>query len=88
MNRRVPSHFTVWDDKRSEYFGRQLLMARRLVERGVRFVQVYSGGNHNDANWDAHGDLKANHELHAGETDKPIAGLLRDLKNRACWRKH
>ncbi len=70
------------NDPRSEYFGRQLLMARRLVERGVRFVQVYSGGNHNDANWDAHGDLKANHDLHAGETDKPIAGLLQDLKDR------
>ncbi len=70
------------NDKRSQYFGRQLLMARRLVERGVRFVQVYSGGNHNDANWDAHGDLEANHDLHAGETDKPIAGLMQDLKDR------
>ncbi len=70
------------DDQRTAYFGRQLLMARRLVERGVRFVQVYSGGAHNDDNWDAHGDLKMNHELHAGETDKPIAGLIRDLKQR------
>ena len=70
------------DDKRTEYFGKQLLMARRLVERGVRFIQVYSGGNHNDANWDAHGDLKKNHELHAGETDNAIAGLLQDLKDR------
>jgi hypothetical protein len=57
-------------------------MARRLVERGVRFIQIYSGGNHNDANWDAHGDLVANHERHAGETDLPIAGLIRDLKQR------
>ncbi|GAB4139580.1 MAG: DUF1501 domain-containing protein [Planctomycetaceae bacterium] len=63
-------------------FGRQCLLARRLVERGVRFIQIYSGGNHNDANWDAHGDLKRNHDLHAGETDKPIAGLLTDLKER------
>jgi hypothetical protein len=70
------------DNERSQYFGRQLLMARRMVERGVRFVQVYSGGAHNDANWDAHGDLEVNHELHAGETDKPIAGLLQDLKQR------
>lgn len=70
------------DDKRTEYFGRQLLMARRMVERGVRFVQVYSGGAHNDANWDAHGDLEINHELHAGETDKPIAALIQDLKER------
>jgi hypothetical protein len=70
------------DDKRTEVFGRQCLLARRLVERGVRFIQVYSGGNHNDANWDAHGDLKKNHDQHAGETDLPIAGLLTDLKQR------
>ncbi|MBX9790459.1 MAG: DUF1501 domain-containing protein [Pirellulales bacterium] len=70
------------DQKQTEVFGRQCLLARRLVERGVRFVQLYSGGNHNDANWDAHGDLKANHDLHAGETDRPIAGLLTDLKRR------
>src|SRR5439155_6331393 len=70
------------NDKRSEVFGRQCLLARRLVERGVRFVQIYSGGNHNDANWDAHGDLMDNHTLHAGETDRPIAGLINDLKQR------
>jgi hypothetical protein len=70
------------DNPRSAPFGRQCLMARRLVERGVRFIQIYSGGNHNDANWDAHGDLFDNHTLHAGETDKPIAGLLEDLKQR------
>ena len=70
------------DNPRSAAFGRQCLMARRLVERGVRFIQIYSGGNHNDANWDAHGDLFDNHTLHAGETDKPIAGLLEYLKQR------
>jgi Protein of unknown function (DUF1501) len=70
------------NDKKSATFGRQCLLARRLVERGVRFIQVYSGGAHNDDNWDAHADLKANHDLHAGETDKPIAGLLTDLKRR------
>jgi hypothetical protein len=70
------------NDRRTEVFGRQCLMARRLVERGVRFVQVYSGGAHNDDNWDAHGDLMMNHTLHAGETDRPIAGLLKDLKQR------
>jgi hypothetical protein len=70
------------NEKRSEPFGRQCLMARRLVERGVRFVQIYSGGAHNDDNWDAHGDLMENHTLHAGETDKPIAGLIKDLKQR------
>lgn len=66
----------------TDYFGRQCLMARRLVERGVRFIQVYSGGAHNDDNWDAHGDLEVNHNLHAAETDQPIAALLKDLKQR------
>jgi hypothetical protein len=70
------------DNPKTQYFGRQCLMARRLVERGVRFVQIYSGGAHNDDNWDAHGDLVYNHELHAGETDQPIAALLKDLKQR------
>jgi uncharacterized protein (DUF1501 family) len=70
------------DQDRTFDFGRKCLLARRMVERGVRFVQVYSGGNHNDANWDAHGDLKFNHEKHAGNTDKPIAGLLQDLDRR------
>jgi hypothetical protein len=69
-------------EKRTEVFGRQCILARRLVERGVRFIQLYSGGAHNDDNWDAHGDLEKNHNLHAGETDKPIAGLLTDLKQR------
>jgi hypothetical protein len=70
------------DHERTADFGRKCLLARRLVERGVRFVQVYSGGNHNDANWDAHGDLVKNHEYHAGNTDRPIAGLLTDLARR------
>ncbi len=70
------------DNERTEKFGRRCLMARRLIERGVRFVQVYSGGGHNDENWDAHGDVVANHELHCGETDQPIAALLDDLKAR------
>jgi len=70
------------DSERTEDFGRRCLVARRLVERGVRFVQLYSGGAHNDNNWDAHGDLEDNHNLHAGSTDKPIAALLKDLKRR------
>jgi hypothetical protein len=70
------------DEQRTANFGRRCLLARRLVERGVRFVQIYSGGNHNDANWDAHGDLVKNHSYHAGGTDKPIAGLIKDLKRR------
>lgn len=70
------------DNPKSAVFGRQCLLARRLVERGVRFIQLYSGGNHIDSTWDAHNDLKTNHDLHAGETDLPIAGLLADLKQR------
>lgn len=71
-----------YDEPRTQDFARKCLLARRLVERGVRFIQVYSGGNHNDNNWDAHGDLVVNHTHHAGATDKPIAGLLKDLKQR------
>ncbi len=65
---------------RTADFGRKCLLARRLVERGVRFVQIYSGGAHNDDNWDAHTDMEKNHNKHAGNTDLPIAGLLKDLK--------
>src|SRR5215475_2159717 len=70
------------DEKITEPFGRQCLMARRLVERGVRFVQVFSGGLgvQNTDTWDAHADMKRNHSQHAKETDLPIAGLLTDLK--------
>ncbi len=70
---------------RTEDFGKRCLLARRLVERGVRFVQLYSGGNHNDYNWDAHGDLVKNHNFHAGNTDKPITALIKDLKQRGLF---
>ena len=70
------------DQDRTQDFGKKCLLARRLVERGTRFIQIYSGGAHNDDNWDAHGDLENNHNKHAGTTDKPIAGLLEDLKQR------
>jgi len=72
------------DDAITEPFGRQCLMARRLVEHGVRFVQLFHGGmgNQNVDTWDAHGDVKANHGQHAAESDRPIAGLLTDLKAR------
>jgi hypothetical protein len=70
------------NEKRTEDFGKRCLLARRLVERGVRFVQLYAGGAHDDNNWDAHGDLVKNHSYHAGRTDKPIAALLTDLKQR------
>jgi hypothetical protein len=70
------------DNNDTSDFGGKCLLARRLVERGVRFIQIYSGGAHNDDNWDAHTDMKANHTKHALHTDKPIAGLLKDLKQR------
>jgi uncharacterized protein (DUF1501 family) len=70
------------DCNQTRDFGTRCLLARRLVERGVRFVQLYSGGAHNDDAWDAHGDLVANHSKLAGATDQPIAGLLKDLKQR------
>jgi hypothetical protein len=72
------------DETVTEPFGKQCLMARRLVERGVRFVQVFSGGlgNQNTETWDAHLNIKENHTLHAKETDLPVAGLLTDLKAR------
>lgn len=66
----------------TKYVGTQLLIARRLVERGVRFIQVYSGGGHQQESWDAHFGLKENHDLHCAETDVPFAGLLVDLKRR------
>lgn len=70
------------DDLRCKHFARQCLMARRLIERGVRFVQIYSGGMENERSWDGHTDIAANHRQFAGETDVPIAGLLTDLKQR------
>ncbi len=69
------------DDKRCAHFAKQCLMARRLVERGVRFVQIYSGGMENERSWDGHADIAKNHSGFAGETDKPIAALLSDLKS-------
>ncbi|GIW88506.1 MAG: hypothetical protein KatS3mg108_2830 [Isosphaeraceae bacterium] len=64
------------------HFARQCLMARRLVERGVRFVQIYSGGMENERSWDGHSNIEANHRGFALETDQPIAALLTDLKSR------
>ena len=72
------------DDPTTEPFGKQCLLARRLVERGVRLVQLYNGAlvNQNLDTWDAHANLVENHTQHAQEVDKPIAGLIRDLKQR------
>ncbi|MDX2154660.1 MAG: DUF1501 domain-containing protein [Bryobacteraceae bacterium] len=70
------------DQKRTAEFGTRCLLARRLVERGVRFIQIYSGGGPVSVQWDAHSHLVANHEKMAGMTDQPIAALLADLKQR------
>ena len=70
------------DKKETETFGRQCLVARRLVERGVRFVQIFHGSNGGAGAWDAHGGLKANHGKHCGQVDRPIAALIKDLKQR------
>ena len=61
---------------------RQCIMARRLLERGVRFVQIYSGGMENQRAWDGHIDIRGNHTQFAGETDQPFAALLTDLDQR------
>jgi hypothetical protein len=70
------------DIKKCTHFARQCLIARRLVERGVRFVQIYSGGMDNQLSWDGHNDIAGNHRGFAQETDVPIAGLLTDLAAR------
>src|SRR5260370_6143534 len=65
--------------------GRNFLLARRMLERGVRFVQLYNGaslGGNPRINWDAHEDVKTNHDAQAVLLDRPYAGLLRDLKPR------
>ncbi|MGE3310487.1 MAG: DUF1501 domain-containing protein [Limisphaerales bacterium] len=66
----------------TDEFGRNCLVARRLVERGVRFVQLYSGGGHLEETWDAHAGIESNHGRHAAEVDQPIAALLTDLEQR------
>lgn len=69
------------DRPATELFGRQCLLARQLVERGVRFIELLCPNLGVDR-WDQHGDLKRGHELNALAVDKPIAGLLKDLKDR------
>jgi hypothetical protein len=70
------------DNPRCAHFARQCLTARRMVERGVRFIQIYSGGEENEKSWDGHTNIAANHRQFAGETDQPIGALLTDLKQR------
>ena len=67
------------DQNETRDFGQRCLLARRMVERGVRFVQVYSGDTEG---WDAHKDVDQNHSKYCGRTDKPVAALLKDLKQR------
>ncbi len=76
------------DDKRTEDFGQQCLLARRFAERGVRFIQVNHGhtlkalGVPTNEQWDQHSHLKAGHEINAAQVDRPITGLIQDLKSR------
>ena len=82
---REPKHiqdlYGIGDD-RCDHFAKQCLTARRMVERGVRYIQIYSGGMENQRSWDGHRDIKGNHSQFAGETDIPIAGLITDLEQR------
>lgn len=73
--------YGIGDGPTNDY-GRRCLLARKLVENGVRFVCVVSGGGPGNLQWDAHTDIEENHVRKAAETDKPVAGLLKDLKRR------
>jgi hypothetical protein len=71
------------DKKESADFGRSCLLARRLVERGVRFVQLWSGAAFgSEVHWDAHGSVPDNHRRESAKIDRPVTGLLRDLRQR------
>jgi uncharacterized protein (DUF1501 family) len=67
------------DQKDTEKFGRMCLLSRRLVERGVRFIQLYHGTG---SKWDAHSKIEENHTSNCRQSDLPVAGLLKDLKRR------
>ena len=84
ISRESPGTHTLYgmDNPNCAPFARQALLARRMIERGVRFVQLYSGGFNNDDCWDGHNNIDKNHRQFAGETDQPIAALLTDLKQR------
>jgi len=75
------------DRPETEEFGRRCLLARRLVERGVRFVQLYSGGGPGNMTWDGHSDIEENHLRMAGQSDQPVAALLTDLARRGLLEK-
>ena len=94
MQKRAPAVFDLSEEtaetqqlygigsKPTDDYGRRCLLARRLVENGVRFVCCVSGGGPGNMQWDAHGDIEENHLRKAGETDQPVAGLITDLKRR------
>ena len=73
------------DDKVTEDFGRRCLLARRLLERGTRFVQIWSGAGGPTGNWDNHGDIPKELPPMAAATDQPVAALLKDLKARGMF---
>jgi hypothetical protein len=86
LNRETAATQTLYGLDRPETadFGRSCLLARRLLERGVRFVQLFSGGTFGSPrrNWDGHEDMMKNHNREAGRIDQPVAALLRDLRQR------
>jgi hypothetical protein len=73
------------DNPRTADFARKCLITKQLLERGVRFIQLYSGGGHIEETWDGHTNCITNHELHAGETDQAIGALMTDLKRSGLW---
>lgn len=81
ISRETPQTHALYglDDPKTKEFGQQCLLARRMLESGVRFVQLYSGDT---VGWDAHDDVLKNHSKYCEQTDKPIAGLLNDLRQR------
>ncbi|HIO22023.1 MAG TPA: DUF1501 domain-containing protein, partial [Nitrospirales bacterium] len=70
------------DNEKCAHFGKQCLLARRMIEQNVRFVQIYSGGTSNTQSWDGHDDIRKNHRQFAMEVDQPIAALIADLDAR------
>ncbi len=84
LTRETPATLNMYGvgQKPTDEFGRNCLIARRLVEKGVRFVQLYSGGGHLEETWDAHESIEKNHGRHGAEVDQPIAALLTDLEQR------
>ncbi|MFO1459875.1 MAG: DUF1501 domain-containing protein [Verrucomicrobiota bacterium] len=84
LSRETPATRSMYglDQAATAEFGTRCLIARRLLERGVRFVQLYSGGGPVAWQWDAHDDVNANHEKMCGATDQPVGALLTDLKRR------